>query len=169
MNLCRSEPRLVELGDLIVGRAKPQVGGSAREARTMSIVTLATGLLRFSAALFAVTGLSYLAVPGMLLAVVEIESTSTTDFLLRTVGVALLCAAGFVWATRDVGPRQMRLILVGLGVYYVLSSVVDIAAFAQGVVGTLSLPSAAARIVIGSLCFQSVARISSQSQSGGRV
>jgi hypothetical protein len=66
--------------------------------RTMSIVTLATGLPLFSVALFVVTGLSYLVVPGILLAVVEIESTSTTDFLLRTVGVALLWAAGFVWA-----------------------------------------------------------------------
>jgi hypothetical protein len=135
----------------------------------MSIVTLATGLLLFSVALFAVTGLSYLVVPGILLAAVEIESTSTTDFLLRTVGVALFCAAGFVWAARDGGPRQMRLILIGLGVYYVLSSVVDVAAFAQGVVGTLSLPSAAARVVIGSLCFLSAARISSQWQSRGRV
>jgi hypothetical protein len=107
--------------------------------------------------------------PGLLLSVVGIESTATTDFLLRTVGEALIWAAGFVWATRDGGPRQVRLVLAGLGVYFVLGSVVDVLAFAKGVVGTLSLPSAAARVFIGALCFLSAARLSRQSQGGGRV
>jgi hypothetical protein len=139
------------------------------DAPTMAIVKLPTGLLLLSAALFALTGLGYLAAPGILLAVVEIESTSTTDFLLHTVGVALLCAAGFLWAARDGGPRQVRLILVGLGVYYVLSSVVDMAALTQGLVGIASVPSSVARVVIGGLCFLSAARLPSQSQGGGRV
>jgi hypothetical protein len=135
----------------------------------MSIVRVATGLLLLSAAVFAVTGLAYLAAPGLPLSVVGIESTATTDFLLRTVGVALLCGAGIVWAARRGGPRQVRFVLVGLATYHVLSSVVDVAAFAQGVVGSASVPSAAARVVLGGLCLLAAARLSSQSPGGGRV
>ena len=56
------------------------------------------------------------------------------------------------WAVRDSGRREQRIALVALAGYYVLSSVIDLAAFAQGVVGAASLPSAVVRIAIGTIC-----------------
>jgi len=46
----------------------------------------------------------------------------------------------------------MRIALVSLSTYYILGSVLDLAAFAQGLVGSASVPSAGARIVVGCLC-----------------
>jgi hypothetical protein len=43
-------------------------------------------------------------------------------------------------------------------VYYILGSLVDLAAFAQGVVGMASVPSAAARIILGGVCLFAAAR-----------
>jgi hypothetical protein len=115
-------------------------------------VKLARGLLLLSCAVFGVTGLGYLVAPGMMLSVVGIQSTATNDFLLRTEGVVLLVAAGLLWPAREGSPSQTRVVLFALAVYYVLGSVVDLAAWAQGVVGTASVPSAAARTVIGGAC-----------------
>src|SRR6185295_6976400 len=42
--------------------------------------------------------------------------------------------------------------IVVLAVYYVLSSLVDLLAFAQGTVGPASVPSAAIRIAVGAIC-----------------
>ena len=109
------------------------------------------------------TGLAYLLVPGLALAVVGVESATTTDFLLRTEGVALVCAALFIWAARDGSTRQVHLVLVGLAVYYILGSLVDLAAFAQGIVGVASVPSAAVRIALGGLCLIAAARLSRSS------
>jgi len=81
---------------------------------------LASLLLRLSSVVFAVTGLAYLFVPGLALSVVGIPSAQTSDFLLRTEGVALLCGAGVLWAASDARPTGMRLALVSLAVYYVL-------------------------------------------------
>ena len=57
---------------------------------------LARGLLTLSSAVLAVTGLAYLLVPGLALAIVGIESSPDSDFLLRTEGVALLFGAAVV-------------------------------------------------------------------------
>lgn len=120
---------------------------------------LASLLLRLSSVVFAVTGLAYLLVPGLALSVVGVPPAQTSDFLLRTEGVALLCGAGVLWATSDARPRGMRLALVSLAVYYVLGSAVDLAAFAQGVVGPASVPSAVVRIVLGAACILTAARL----------
>ncbi len=120
---------------------------------------LARGLLLLSAVLFAVTGLGYLVVPGLMLAVVGVESTSTSDFLIRTEGVALLCGAGLIWAVLTAGPRPIRIGLVALSAYYVVGSLVDLAAFAVGIVGLASVPSAAARIVVGCACLVAAWRL----------
>jgi hypothetical protein len=48
--------------------------------------------------------------------------------------------------------------LVSLAGYYLLSSLVDLAAFAGGVVGAASVPSAIVRIAIGALCVFSAFR-----------
>jgi hypothetical protein len=122
---------------------------------------LARSLLLLSAVLFAVTAVGYLVVPGVMLSVVGVASSGTADFLIRTEGVALLAGAVFLWAARSGPPGLIRVVLVGLGVYYVLGSLVDLAAFAQGLVGTASVASAAVRILLGVLCFVAVARVAS--------
>ena len=44
------------------------------------------GLLGLSSLVFAVTGLAYLGIPGVALGIVGVESSPTSDFLLRTEG-----------------------------------------------------------------------------------
>jgi hypothetical protein len=46
----------------------------------------------------------------------------------------------------------VSLALAALSLYYVLGSAVDIAAFTESIVGPASVPSAAARLVLGGLC-----------------
>jgi hypothetical protein len=113
---------------------------------------LARGLLTLSSIVFGATGVAYLAVPGLALDIVGIESSPTSDFLLRTEGLPLLFAAAIVWAFRHGGTRQQGVILVALAGYYILSAVIDLAAFAEGIVGAASLPSALVRIAIGAMC-----------------
>jgi hypothetical protein len=66
--------------------------------------------------------------------------------------VALLAGAGFLWAVRDGNRKQLGVALTVLSAYYVLSSVIDIAALIDGVVGVASVPSAVARIALGAVC-----------------
>jgi hypothetical protein len=123
-------------------------------------MSLAIGLIRASAAVFAVTGLGYLLAPGAMLSVVGVPSTATSQFLLRTEGVALVSGATFLWAVRKGTEAQLRLVLYALAAYYVVGSIVDVAAFAQGIVGLASVPSAALRIVVGGLCLAAGWRVS---------
>jgi hypothetical protein len=120
-------------------------------------MTLARALLLFSVASFAVVGLAYLLVPGTMLSVVGIPSSATSDFLMRTEGVALLSGAVFIWAGRDVSSTAARLVLLGLALYFILGSAVDLAAFVQGIVGSAAVPSVVVRTAIGMLCLASVA------------
>lgn len=113
---------------------------------------LARGLLTLSSAVLAAAGLAYLAVPGLALGIVGIPSSPASEFLLRTQGVPLLFGAAMTWAVRDGGRRQQRIALIALTGYYVLSSLIDLAAFDQGVVGAASVPSAVVRIAIGTAC-----------------
>lgn len=121
---------------------------------------LARALVLFSAAVLFAVGIGYLVVPGAMLAVVGIESGATADFLLRTEGVALASAAIVLWAVRGAGGTPMRLILGGLAVYYVLGSLVDLAAFMHGDVGAVSVPSVGARVAVGVLCVLVAVRLS---------
>jgi len=120
---------------------------------------LQSGLVLLSSVLFAVTGLGYVIAPGMMLSVVGVASAATSDFLLRTEGVALLCGAGVLWAARDARPAAMRVALLSLAVYYILGSLLDLAAFAQGIVGVASVPSAIVRIALGGACLLAAARL----------
>src|SRR3954469_24349604 len=52
--------------------------------------------------------------PRAALSVVGIASTETNDFLLRTQGVGLVAAAGFLLATRDASVVQLRVVLLVL-------------------------------------------------------
>ena len=125
----------------------------------MSTIGLARSLVTLSAVVFAGTGLAYLIAPGAMLAVVGVASASTTDFLLRTEGVALLSGAGLLWAVRDGTGTQLRIAMVALGAYYILGSFLDVAAFRDGIVGTASVPSAAVRTVVGAICLMAATRL----------
>ena len=116
-------------------------------------------LMYVSAASFAFVGIAYLVVPASALAVVGIPSSPTSDFLLRTEGVALLTGAGLVWAVRDGSTTQLRVALVALAGYFVVGSIVDLSAFSQGVIGPASVPSAAIRITLGLACLVAALRI----------
>jgi hypothetical protein len=109
-------------------------------------------LVALSIVVFVMTGLGYILGPGAMLSVVGIESTATTEFLIRTEGVALLAAAGFLSATIDASPRRQWIVLASLAAYYFLSSIVDLLAFNDGIVGSMAVPSVAIRVVVGALC-----------------
>ena len=109
-------------------------------------------LLILSSVAFAAVVIGYIVAPWALLSVVGIESTPTADFLIRTEGVALVSAAIFVWAARDGSTAQVRLVLLGLALYFILGALVDLSAFASSVVGPASVPSGVVRILIGALC-----------------
>ena len=115
-------------------------------------MTLSTGLIRVSAVIFAVIGLGYLVVPSAMLSIVGISAVPTTDFLMRTEGVALLTGAGFLWAVREGTGGQRRVALASLAAYYVVGSLVDLAAFNSNIVGAAAVPSAVIRIAVGVLC-----------------
>lgn len=128
---------------------------------------IARGLILASAGLFCAIGLGYLLAPGLMLSIVGIPSAPTEDFLMRTEGVALITGGGLLFAARNGSPSEVRVVLFVLGVYYVLGSLVDVVAFAQGVVGTASVPSAAIRIVVGAVCLLLAARASGEERSSG--
>jgi hypothetical protein len=113
---------------------------------------IARGLLFLSAFVFVATGLAYLAVPGSALGIVGIESSPTSEFLLRSEGVPLLFGAALLWAVLDGGRPRERIALIALGGYYTVSSVIDLAAYGEGVVGPASIPSAVVRIALGMVC-----------------
>ena len=87
-----------------------------------------------------------------MLSIVGIPAAPTTDFLMRTEGVALLTGAGLLWAVRDGSSPQRQIALASLAAYYIVGSLVDLAAFNDGIVGTASVPSAVIRIAVGVLC-----------------
>jgi hypothetical protein len=113
---------------------------------------LARILFALSAAVLAMTGIAYLVVPGLALGIVDIQATPDSEFLLRTEGVALLFGAATVWLVRRGNRPARRNGLLALAGYYVLSSLVDLLAFAQGTVGPAAVPSAAIRIAVGAIC-----------------
>jgi hypothetical protein len=115
-------------------------------------------LLLISVVAFAVTGVGYLVVPGTMLSVVGITSVATTDFLIRTEGVALVTAAVLIWSVREAPPGTVRMALLGLTFYYVVGSIVDLGAFASAIVGPASVPSALVRIVLGLGCAYAATR-----------
>ena len=119
---------------------------------------MARGLVLISVVAFAVSGVLMVIVPGAMLNVVDVAIDSNTKFLLRTEGIALLFGAVILWAVRDARPPAMRIALLGLAGYYILSATVDLAAYSDQTVGTTALPSAAIRIVLGLLCLVAIGR-----------
>jgi hypothetical protein len=129
-------------------------------------VTLARVLLLVSVSAFAIVGAGYLAAPGAMLSIVGIPSDPTSDFLMRTEGVALLSGAVFIWAARDASSTAARVVLGGLAFYFIVGSVVDLGAWLQHIVGPAALPSAVVRIAIGALCLITVSLLRRSNASG---
>lgn len=119
---------------------------------------LPSGLVLLSTVAFAVTGLGYVVASGVMLSIVGVPPAATSDFLLRTEGVALITGAGVLWAARDVQPPRMRVVFLSLVFYFSLGSIVDLAAFTQGTVGFASVPSATVRLVLAGACLLAAAR-----------
>lgn len=61
-----------------------------------------------------------------MLSIVGIGAAPTTDFLMRTEGVALLTGAGLLWAVRTGTSPQPRIALASLAAYYIVGSLVDL-------------------------------------------
>ena len=89
-------------------------------------MTLSTVLIRVSAVIFALIGLGYLVAPSAMLSIVGIGAAPTTDFLMRTEGVALLTGAGLLWAVRTGTSPQRRIALASLAGYYIVGALVDL-------------------------------------------
>jgi hypothetical protein len=122
-------------------------------------MSIARALIGASALIFAGIGLAYLVAPGSMLSIVGISSNPTTDFLMRTEGVALASASIFLWAARGGASGTIGLVLVGLAAYFVVGSLVDLMAYADGVVGPASVPSGIIRIAVGSVCLVAAIRV----------
>jgi hypothetical protein len=98
---------------------------------------------------FVASSLGYLLVPSAMLSIVGIQGNPQVDFLVRALAAALLALAPGAWAARrrDDTPSQ-RGILVGLAAYLFASSLVDLHAFVNDVVGVAALPSIAVRAIL---------------------
>jgi hypothetical protein len=87
-----------------------------------------------------------------MLAVVGIVSNAQMDFLLRTAGVGVASLVPGVWAARTSTTSPVsRAVLIGLVGYLYLSSVVDFYAFTQSIVNSVSIPSFALRLLLGTI------------------
>lgn len=121
-------------------------------------MTVSRGLIYLAALSLAVTGLAYLVVPAAALSIVGIEADPTTEFLIRTEGVPLLTCAGLLLVLSIRPARHLWLALLAVAGYLVVSSVIDLFAFRDGIVGQASVPSAAVRIVLGVACIAAAVR-----------
>jgi hypothetical protein len=99
---------------------------------------------------FVASALGYLLVPSAMLRIVGIQSNRQTDFLVRTLATALLALSPGAWAARhrDTTPAQ-RGVLVGLATYMFASSLVDLHAFVNDLVGIAAVPSITIRVILG--------------------
>jgi hypothetical protein len=87
-----------------------------------------------------------------MLGVVGIESDQTSEFLIRTEGVALVAMAVLVRFVPIDGGSRTRGALIALAGYLILGSLVDLRAFVDGIVGPAAVPSAAVRMTFGVIC-----------------
>jgi hypothetical protein len=114
------------------------------KAGIQPVAVIVTLLLLFAAAA------GYLFAPAAMLSVVGIETTPVAEFLVRTLAAAFLAMLPIGWAARNrTGSSVERPILIGLALYLVAGSVVDLHAYLTGLVGVAALPSIALRIGLG--------------------
>jgi hypothetical protein len=102
--------------------------------------------------LLVASALGYLLVPSAMLGIVGIQSNPQVTFLARALAAALLALSPGAWAARrrDGTPAQ-RSVLIGLAAYMFASSLVDLYAFINQIVGIVALPSIALRVILGAV------------------
>ena len=121
----------------------------AREDRAGANRRWLSGALWLLVGVFGFTALAYFVAPAASLHIVGIESDPTERFLLRTLAAALLAFVVPLWLAATRPSTSLRYGLVwGMVTYLVASSLVDLVAFATGIVSGLSVPSALARIAL---------------------
>ena len=106
----------------------------------------------FMAIVLGATSLGYLLAPQAMLAIVGIEGDPVDDFLVRALAAALLGLIPTTWGVRKrQGTSAERRVLLGITGYLILSAAVDLHAYASDIVGALSIPSIAVRVLLGSV------------------
>jgi hypothetical protein len=100
--------------------------------------------------LIAVSAIGELILPSRMLTFVGIVPSPQTNFLLQTTAVALLALLPNLWtALRNSNSPASRSALFGMAAYLFLSSIVDYYAHTQGIVNSMSVPSAVFRVSLG--------------------
>lgn len=101
---------------------------------------------------FVVSALGYLLVPSAMLSIVGIQGNRQVNFLVRTLAAALLAPSPGAWAARRRDDTStQRSVLIGLGAYMLVSSLVDLHAFVGDVVGVAAVPSIILRAILGAV------------------
>jgi hypothetical protein len=104
--------------------------------------------------LLGISAIGLLFFPSEMLTVVGITSNDQMDFLLRASGAGVASLIPGAWAARtSTSSAVSRAVLMGLVVYMILSSVVDMQAYAKSIVNTASIPSIGFRILLGVAIF----------------
>ena len=95
------------------------------------------------------SSLGYLFVPSSMLRIVGIDGDPQSTFLLRTLAAAFVALIPIAWSARhrSDGAGQ-RSILYGLAMYMFVSSLVDLHAFLNDIVGMVSIPSITLRVLM---------------------
>jgi hypothetical protein len=103
----------------------------------------------FCLLLLGAAAIGYIVAPASMLSVVGIDSSPTSDFLVRTVAAAFIGMLPAAWAVlRRTGSALERVILWGLATYMVVGSAVDLLAYSAGIVGPAAVPSVIVRVVL---------------------
>lgn len=107
-------------------------------------------IITFVIFLFAASAMGYLIFPSAMLSVVGIESDHQTDFLVRTLAVALVAWIPSAWSARKRDNLALYPnVMFGLAIYMFLSSIVGLDAFLTHIVNSVSIPSIALRVLLG--------------------
>ena len=109
-------------------------------------------VVTFVVLLIAISAIGYLVFPDRMLSIVGITSNTQMDFLVRTLGAALIALIPGAWAVRNrIAPSVYRPILIGLIAYMFLSSAVDLYGYASHIVSAVSIPSIVFRVLLGGI------------------
>jgi len=110
------------------------------------------GLVIFIVFLFAASAIGYLFFPSAMLRVVGIQSNDQMDFLVRTLAAAFVAMLPSAWnARKKDNPSLYPSVILGLAIYMILSSAVDLHAFLTHLVNGASIPSIVVRVLMGGL------------------
>jgi hypothetical protein len=111
---------------------------------------ISNAITTFVIFLFAASAMGYLIFPSAMLSVVGIKSNHQTDFLVRTLAVALVAMIPSAWSARKKDNLALYpSVMFGLAIYMFFSSIVDLHAFLTHIVNSASIPSIVLRVLLG--------------------